>query len=149
MNPKRPIGEYSSPACFLHELEEQSQSRSALNLQIKRIYDEPVSKDGYRVLVDRIWPRGVTRERAKLNEWLKTIAPSTELRKWFGHDPKRWQEFRKRYRAELLEHRNELAQLAQRAAHQRVTLLYAAREPQINHAVVIEEAITKGLEPKV
>lgn len=119
---------------------------STLNIQLKRIYAKPLSKDGYRVLVDRLWPRGVSRERAKLDEWLKEVAPSTELRQWFGHDPLRWQEFRTRYRDELFEHRNELAQLAEHAARQRVTLLYAARDPQINHAVLIEEAITKGLE---
>ena len=146
MNPKHPVREYASPACLLHEFEAPPLSRSAPDLQVKRIHAKPLSKDGYRVLVDRLWPRGVTRENAKLDEWLKTIAPSTELRKWFGHDPSRWQEFRQRYRAELVEHRNELTQLAQRAAHQRVTLLYAARDPQINHAVLIEEAITKGLD---
>jgi uncharacterized protein YeaO (DUF488 family) len=146
MHPKHPMREYASPACFLHEFEDPPKSRPALDLQIKRIYAKPMSKDGYRVLVDRIWPRGVTREKAKLDEWLKPIAPSTGLRKWFGHDPLKWQEFRKRYRAELIEQRSQLALLAERAAHQRVTLLYAARDPQINHAVLIEEALTKGLD---
>ncbi|MEP6547806.1 MAG: DUF488 family protein [Gammaproteobacteria bacterium] len=118
---------------------------STLHIKTKRIYAKPVSKDGHRVLVDRLWPRGVSRERAKLDEWLKEMAPSAELRQWFGHDPLRWQEFRTRYRVELLEHRKELSQLAEHAALQCVTLLYAARDPQINHAVLIEEAIIKGL----
>ncbi len=145
MNPKQQKRQYASPACLMHEFEAQSQTSCALNLQVKRIYAKPVSKDGYRVLVDRLWPRGVTRENAKLDEWLKEIAPSTELRKWFGHEPLRWQDFRQRYRVELTGHRDALAQLAERAAGQRVTLLYAARDPQINHAVLIEEALRKGL----
>ncbi len=127
MQPKSETAEHNSPA--------------ESNVHIKRIYAKPVSRDGYRVLVDRLWPRGVTHESAKLDQWLQSIAPSTELRKWFDHDPLRWEEFRQRYYVELQEHRAELQQLGQRAGPQRVTLLYAARDPRINHAVVIQEAI--------
>ena len=111
-------------------------------VEIKRIYDEPARSDGYRVLVDRLWPRGITKERAHLNEWAKDIAPSTELRKWFSHDPKRMSEFRTRYLHELhAAHSPELAALAKESGKSRVTLLYAARDPKINHAMVLKEAI--------
>jgi uncharacterized protein YeaO (DUF488 family) len=112
------------------------------NIEIKRIYDEPVRSDGYRVLVDRLWPRGVTKERAQLNEWAKDVAPSTALREWFSHDPKRMREFRTRYLHEL--HAADppgLAALAKESEKGRVTLLYAAHDPKVNHATVLKEAI--------
>jgi uncharacterized protein YeaO (DUF488 family) len=112
------------------------------DLAIKRIYDEPASADGHRVLVDRLWPRGITKERAHLHEWAKDVAPSTELRKWFSHDPKRMGEFRMRYLHELrAEHPPELEALAKESEKGRVTLLYAAHDPKINHAIVLKEAI--------
>jgi uncharacterized protein YeaO (DUF488 family) len=112
------------------------------DVAIKRIYDEPVLGDGYRVLVDRLWPRGVTKERAHLTEWAKGMAPSTELRKWFSHDPKRMSEFRNRYLQELhAAHLSELAALAKESEKQRITLLYAAHDPKINHATILKEAI--------
>ena len=112
------------------------------DIEIKRIYDEPVRGDGYRVLVDRLWPRGVTKERAHLDEWAKNVAPSTELREWFSHDPARMSEFRTRYLHELhAAHPPELAALAKESEKRRVTLLYAAHDPKINHATVLKEAI--------
>jgi len=112
------------------------------DVQIKRIYDEPARSDGHRVLVDRLWPRGITKERAHLDEWAKDVAPSTELRKWFSHDPKRMAEFRTRYLHELHAARPlELTALAKESEKGRVTLLYAAHDPKINHAIVLKEAI--------
>lgn len=112
-----------------------------LDVCIKRIYEKPVQRDGYRVLVDRLWPRGIKKESATLDEWLRDIAPTPELREWFAHEPERWPEFRERYLAELDAHGPLLDALCERAAHQRVTLLYAARNKKVNHAVVLEEAL--------
>jgi uncharacterized protein YeaO (DUF488 family) len=112
-----------------------------MDVCIKRIYELPSRSDGYRVLVDRVWPRGVKKEAAKLDEWLREIAPSTALRKWFGHQPKRWTLFRNRYLAELNEHTSPLQTLRERASRQRVTLLYAARDQKFNHAVVLKECL--------
>jgi uncharacterized protein YeaO (DUF488 family) len=133
------MSEYSSPPCFLHEIE--AEGKQVCDVQIKRIYEEPSASDGLRVLVDRLWPRGVRKEDAAIDEWLKEMAPSAPLRKWFGHDASRWVEFRRRYRSELAAHSVEIARLSQQAQRQRVTLLYAARDPQINHAVVLHEMI--------
>lgn len=107
-------------------------------LQIKRVYDEPSSEDGYRILVDRLWPRGVSKEAAHLDMWLKDVAPSSELRIWFGHDPKKFIEFRNRYIHELLANpaANELGKTI--VNHKVVTLLYGAKDPEINHAVVLQ-----------
>lgn len=134
-------GEYSSPACYLHELE--SGEAHAGEVRIKRIYDAPEPTDGYRALVDRLWPRGISRQRAALDAWLKELAPSTQLRVWFGHDPKRFSEFRRRYRAELSSQRQLLDSLCERARQQRVTLLYGSREPRINHAAVLRALLLK------
>lgn len=110
---------------------------------IKRVYDTPAKSDGYRVLVDRLWPRGVSKERAKLDLWLKEIAPSTELRKWFGHDPKKWPEFQKRYRAELRANKEVVTQLKKLATKRRVTLLFGARDVDHNEAAVLRDYIAK------
>ena len=112
-----------------------------LDVCIKRIYEKPVRRDGYRVLVDRLWPRGIKKESAALDEWLRDIAPTTQLREWFAHEPDRWPAFRDRYLEELGTHAALLDALHERATQQRVTLLYAARDKKINHAVVLEEAI--------
>ncbi len=130
---------YSSPACFMHEM--APVSTRTRGVQIKRVYDERSPSDGYRVLVDRLWPRGIRKEDAAIDDWLRDLAPSTELRKWFGHDPDRWREFRKRYRAELRRRTAPLKALRQRAAHQRVTLIYSARDTRLNQAAVIKEFI--------
>ena len=105
-------------------------------ISIKRIYDKPAAADGYRVLVDRLWPRGVKRENAALDVWLKEVAPSPELRKWFAHDPDRWDEFQVRYAKELAttEAARHIAELQARAKSGPVTLLYATRDEQQNSA---------------
>jgi uncharacterized protein YeaO (DUF488 family) len=108
-------------------------------IKIKRIYEALDSGDGYRVLIDGIWPRGVSKRKAHLDEWLREIAPSAELRKWFSHDPARWPEFVRRYRQELKspEAKAHLARLHRLSRKQTVTILYAAREQRYNNAVAI------------
>lgn len=108
---------------------------------IRRAYDEPTKNDGYRVLVDRVWPRGVSKEDAQLDEWCKQIAPSTELRKWFGHDPERWDEFRSRYRGELEDRDDLVDALVERTTDGRVTLVFGAKDTDHNQAVVLAELI--------
>ena len=108
---------------------------------LKRAYDSPSDEDGMRVLVDRLWPRGVRKVDAAIDHWLKDLAPSTELRKWFGHDPARWNEFRRRYSAELRERRSELDQLRDLARKHRVTLVYAARDETHNEAAVLRDIL--------
>ena len=132
---------YSSPACLLHEVDDAS-THAAAGVRIKRVYDKPARTDGFRVLVDRLWPRGLKKEAARLDVWLRDIAPTTELRKWYGHEPEKWPEFRRRYRAELRAHRAELDDLRLRASHEPVTLLYGAKDAHINHAVVLKELLT-------
>lgn len=106
--------------------------------QVKRIYETAESSDGYRVLVDRLWPRGVSKEKAKVDLWLKEIAPSDALRRWFGHDPKRWKEFQKRYREELKEQSAAVARLKElQKEHGTVTLVYSARDEENNQAVAL------------
>ncbi|MBV8087206.1 MAG: DUF488 family protein [Chloroflexi bacterium] len=113
-------------------------------IRIKRIYDEPAEDDGHRVLVDRLWPRGIRREEAHVDEWLKLVAPSDELRKWFNHKVERWPEFRERYLAELetAEQQRQLQRLRDLARWQPLTLLYGARDAEHNQAVVLLEALT-------
>jgi uncharacterized protein YeaO (DUF488 family) len=130
-------GDLSSPACFLHELAAGAPTAGQRDVTIKRIYEKPEPADGYRALIDRLWPRGISRPRAALDAWLVELAPSSTLRTWFGHDPKRWGEFARRYRAELRAQRAGLEALRHRAERMRVTLLTATREPRINHAVVL------------
>ena len=113
-------------------------------IQLKRVYDKPEAKDGYRILVDRLWPRGLTKVRAKADLWLKEIAPSDALRKWFGHEPEKWPEFEKRYRAELAKKKDLLAEIAKLATeHGTVTLLYGRNDPVQNQAVVIANELKK------
>jgi uncharacterized protein YeaO (DUF488 family) len=108
-------------------------------IKIKRIYDAPSEDDGFRILVDRLWPRGLTKEKAKVDLWLKEIAPSNELRKWYAHDPKKWAEFRKKYFREL-DVRKELAnQIIQKTREGDVTLLYSSTEKKINNATALKE----------
>ncbi len=112
-------------------------------IQIKRVYEEASKNDGYRILVDRLWPRGLTKERVAADEWLKELAPSTELRKWFGHDPQKWTEFRKRYDAELKAKKDLIADIIKKAHHEKVTLLYGAKDQEHNEAVVLLDYIKK------
>ncbi|QND59191.1 DUF488 domain-containing protein [Mesorhizobium huakuii] len=109
----------------------------AFDIAVKRVYAPPAAEDGQRVLVDRIWPRGVSKEHAALALWLKEIAPSDELRKWFGHEPKRWAEFQKRYGAELDGNEEAVTQLRGLLGHGKVTLLYGAHDEVHNNAVAL------------
>lgn len=111
-------------------------------IKIKRIYDDPTDDDGYRILVDRLWPRGVSKEDAKLDDWDKEIAPSDELRKWFDHQEDRFKEFSKRYREELKDKENDLDKLGEIAEKKTLTLLYAAKDTEINQAVVLKEVLS-------
>ncbi len=110
-------------------------------LRLKRAYEVPSSTDGKRILVDRLWPRGLTRKKAAIDVWLKDIAPSSPLRRWFGHDPAKWSEFKRRYRRELRERRELVNEIARPAARGRVTLIYGARDEVHNDAVVLAAVI--------
>jgi len=112
-------------------------------LKIKRVYERPEPRDGTRILVDRLWPRGLTKERARVDLWLKEVAPSTRLRKWYGHDPKKWKGFRSRYRTELKKVPDELATIKAKRRKGRVTLLYGARDEQHNEAIVLQEFLDR------
>ena len=113
-------------------------------ITLKRIYEPYDKKDGYRVLVDRLWPRGVSKEKAHLDLWLKDIAPSTELRKWFAHDPKKWSKFKQKYRVELKKNKEAVEMLKQaKKEHSTLTLLYGAKDETHNEAVVIAELLNK------
>jgi len=112
-----------------------------LDVRLKRAYEPAAEDDGYRVLVDRLWPRGVSREKARLDEWARELAPSAELRRWFGHDPARFDEFRRRYREELTPRANELEELRGRARSGRLTLVFGARDMERNDAIVLAEIL--------
>jgi uncharacterized protein YeaO (DUF488 family) len=114
-------------------------------VNIKRIYDPLSTEDGKRLLVDRIWPRGIKKGQAEIAEWLKEIAPSTELRKWFGHDPAKWDEFRSRYIDELAGEKELLERLRREAGNEKITLVYAARDTEHNNAVVLKELLEQGV----
>ena len=113
------------------------------NLKIKRIYEDPSEDDGYRILVDRIWPRGVSKEDAKLDDWNKEIAPSEKLRKWFNHDPDKFDEFAKRYRDELATKKEALTEIQEKTKSRMVTLLYGAKDIVHNQAVVLQDILKK------
>ena len=112
-------------------------------IKMKRVYESPSSQDGLRVLVDRLWPRGLTKERAAVDLWLKDVAPSTELRKWFDHDPVKWKEFQVRYRNELREKKDALDLLKQKCGEQTVTLVYGARDEEHNEALVLKKILAR------
>lgn len=112
-----------------------------MQVKIKRVYEEPDVDDGYRILVDRLWPRGVSKVRAAVDLWLREIAPSTELRKWFGHDPAKWKEFQRRYGAEL-KHKAHLIELLLRETSKGpVTLVYGAKDELRNEAVILQKLV--------
>jgi uncharacterized protein YeaO (DUF488 family) len=113
-------------------------------IQIKRMYDAPEADDGFRILVDRLWPQGISKERAALDEWAKEIAPSPELRVWFGHDPAKFTEFSKRYTTELRHNPATSAFVKKVKAHPSVTLLFAAKDPKVNHAAVLLKFLRKA-----
>lgn len=114
-----------------------------MNIKIKRVYEQPDKEDGERILVDRLWPRGLTKEKAGVDLWLKEVAPSTELRKWFDHDPEKWKSFRGRYETEI-RHKDDLIRvLKQKATEGRITLLYGARDEKHNEARVLKEFLER------
>jgi uncharacterized protein YeaO (DUF488 family) len=116
-----------------------------LDIRLKRAHEPVASADGFRVLIDRLWPRGISRERAQLDAWEKELAPSTELRQWFGHEPTRFEEFRRRYIEELRDQRARLTALRRRAQKGTLTLVYAAHDKEHNDAVVLAEVLRRGL----
>jgi uncharacterized protein YeaO (DUF488 family) len=119
----------------------------ARRVRLKRAYLPATTADGARVLVDRLWPRGVRKSAAAIDRWVKDVAPSTALRKWFAHVPARWPEFRGRYAAELHHHRDELAELRALARRKRVTLVFAAHDERHNHAVVLRRVLLGHRQP--
>ena len=113
-----------------------------MKVEIKRVYDRPSRTDGTRILVDRLWPRGLSKERARVDLWLKDIAPSNELRKWFSHDPEKWTDFQTRYRQELKSKADMIADLKRKAAEAPLTLLYGAKDELHNEAVVLQKVLS-------
>lgn len=120
-------------------------TKQPITVALKRVYDEPAASDGKRVLVERLWPRGISKERAHLDLWLKEVAPSPELRTWFGHDPEKWGEFRRRYEAELAsgEAHQALSMLRDLGRSGPLTLVFAARDDQHTNAVVLRELLSQ------
>ena len=114
-------------------------------IKLKRIYDKPTKDDGFRILVDRLWPRGLSKANSRVDLWLKDVAPTDRLRKWFSHDPKKWQEFQIKYKSELKEKAELVQQIEQiEKEHGIVTLLYAAMDEKHNNAVVLSQILTKS-----
>ena len=114
-----------------------------MNINIKRIYEKPEAEDGFRILIDRLWPRGFTKEKAAVDLWLKEIAPSTELRKWFNHDPEKWEQFKKRYALEIRKNNETVFVLKDHIKKGKVTLVYAAKDEEHNDAVVLLHEIKR------
>lgn len=137
--------------CFAHMLDGNGRMPDQPGVRIQRVYDVDVPSVGKRILVDRVWPRGLKKETLHLDAWMRELGPSTELRKWFGHDPARWAEFERRYRAELgqPEQEDRLRELEALAAAGPVTLLYGARDTEHNQAVVLQDVLGErlGLKP--
>lgn len=115
-----------------------------MKIHIKRIYDKPQKPDGFRILVDRLWPRGVKKDSAKINLWFKDIAPSTALRQWYGHDLNKWSEFQKRYIKELRDKKVLLDSIL-KSKHKTITLLFAAKDIEHSHALVLQKVLLKLL----
>lgn len=111
------------------------------HVKLKRAYEPPESGDGKRILIDRLWPRGIKKTEAAIDEWMKEIAPSTELRKWFGHDPARWQQFRRRYQSEIRQHPEQFDRLRTLAQHGQITLVFSAHDEAHNDAVVLKDML--------
>ena len=112
-------------------------------IELKRVYEKPSKNDGERILVDRLWPRGLKKEEAAVDAWMKDVAPSTELRKWFGHDPARWKVFQTRYRKELRERKDAVKELKQKTKKHKVTLVYGARDEEHNAAIVLKGVLER------
>jgi uncharacterized protein YeaO (DUF488 family) len=120
-----------------------------MNVRIKRIYEPAAPSDGDRILVDRLWPRGFTHEEARIDDWVRDLGPSTELRRWFSHDPARFDEFRRRYTLELATKKAKLTELRRRARTRRLTLVYSARDTEHNDAVVLAEVLRRGIRGEI
>ena len=118
-----------------------SKKIAADHIKLKRAYEPPAPDDGTRILIDRLWPRGVKKADAAIDEWMKDIAPSNGLRKWFGHDPARWQEFRRRYQSEIQQHPDQFGRLCTLAQHGRITLVFSAHDEAHNDAVVLKDLL--------
>ena len=114
-----------------------------MKIKIKRVYDSPEKDDGFRILVDRLWPRGLTKEKAAADFWLKEIAPTTELRKWFAHDPDKWKRFRGRYETEIAHNPDLITVLKEKARKGTITLIYGARDEKHNEALVLKQFLEK------
>lgn len=119
--------------------------KSRLTIKVKRVYEKPARSEGCRILVDRIWPRGLSKDAAALDGWMKEVAPSTELRKWFGHEPSRWPAFKKKYFGELDQKDDLLEQLLQTCSGKTVTLLFGAKDCEHNNAVALKEYLDRRL----
>jgi uncharacterized protein YeaO (DUF488 family) len=119
-----------------------------MDVRVKRAYEPPEASDGYRVLIDRMWPRGVSREQAALSEWAQELAPTSELRRWFDHDPARFEEFRRRYSDELAARIDKLRELRRRARAGTLTLVYGAHDTEHNDAIVLAEILRRGRRPR-
>ena len=122
----------------------KKRNNPAEHLRLKRVYEPAAPQDGVRVLVDRLWPRGLTKQKAAVDHWMKDVAPSADLRKWFGHDPDRWGEFQRRYKAELRQRGDLLDQIRKMIDEGTVTLLFGARDEEHNDAVVLRDVLLKG-----
>jgi uncharacterized protein YeaO (DUF488 family) len=133
--------EGGDPPCWAHLFDELVPPR----ISLRRVYEPPIPEDGRRILVDRLWPRGLSKETARIDLWLREVAPSADLRRWFGHDPTRWPEFRRRYRDELAANPAALAVLLDVACRGDVTLVYGARDERHNQAVVLKEVLEERL----
>jgi uncharacterized protein YeaO (DUF488 family) len=117
-------------------------------IKIKRIYEEPAAGDGFRILVDRLWPRGLTKAAAKVDLWVKDLAPSNELRKWYGHDPEKWTEFKKRYSGEMAKKDGELDLIVNKAKKGTVTFLFSSKEEKLNNAQALKEFVEAKLKKR-
>ncbi len=117
--------------------------KAKLNIAIKRAYEAPAAKDGYRILVDRLWPRGIKKEELKLDEWIKDIAPSSTLRKWFGHQEERFEEFERRYEKELTKQSDQLNRIRHLAEKKKITLVYGAKDTLLNQAAVLQKILVE------
>lgn len=114
-----------------------------MDMRVKRVYEKASRRDGKRILVDRLWPRGVSKDEARVVVWIKQVSPSSELRRWFGHDPKKWDEFKRRYFEELDTRQEQVQELRQQFKGRTITLLYAARDAEHNNAVALREYLAK------
>jgi len=124
----------------------KSRGDEDMAIKIKRVYERPADGDGSRLLVDRLWPRGLTKEKAHIDLWLKEIAPSKELREWFAHDPEKWQRFRRRYETELRHNRSVIEMLTHKAREGNLTLLYGARDEKHNEALVLKQVLERKIQ---